>query len=307
LQSETFQCGMVTLLGRPNVGKSTLLNSLIGQDISATANKPQTTRNQIRGILTQDNFQIVFLDTPGIHKPKTKLHSRIVEYAKEGARGTDLILFLTEPEKNQQGVHPGDAPVLEHIQALGVPAFCVVNKTDAHPDEQVLACLKAYQEVPTFQEFFPISAKSGKGIKELLKAVVKRLPLGPPLFDPELITDLPERMIAAEFVREQIHQRCHQEVPYGVAVEVESFVEEGNLIRIHCLIHVERESHKGIILGKGGKMIKEIGSFARVKMEYLLGQKVFLGLQVKVAGDWYNQPHRLDELGYPAPVRKEEN
>ncbi len=291
--------GLVSLVGRPNVGKSTLLNAFVGQEIAITANKPQTTRNQIKGILTTPKGQVVFVDTPGIHEAQTELHSRIVSYAKQGVGETSVALFLTEPRDDFEGkIFPLDQMVLDHLSKLTIPIILVVNKSDAHDKELVMECMKIYQEAFDFHSCINIAAIRDKGVDKLLEMVFDLMPEGEPVFGPDELTDQPEKQLAAEFIREQIHRRCHQEVPFGVAVVIEAFQEKKEILKIFATILVERESHKGIILGKKGSMIKEIGKNSRMKMEFLFGSKVYLDLHIKVAGQWYNDPARLDELGY---------
>ena len=298
-ENEIKKMGLVSLVGRPNVGKSTLLNALVGQDIAITANKPQTTRTRIRGILTNDLGQVVFIDTPGIHEAQTELHNRIVNYAKEGVKETDVVLFLTEPREDLGGkVFALDQMVLDHLATLAIPVILVVNKTDMHDKELVMECMKIYQDAFNFHSVINIAAIKNKGVKQVMDLVFPLLPVGPPIFDEDELTDQPEKVMAAEFIREQIHRKCHQEVPFGVAVVIEAFQEKKEILKIFATIMVERDSHKGIILGKKGSMIKEIGKNSRLKMEYLFGGKVYLDLHVKVAGQWYNDPKRLDEFGY---------
>lgn len=293
-----FRSGFVALIGRPNVGKSTLLNALLGEKVAITADKPQTTRNQIRGILTTETYQAVLLDTPGIHLPKTELHKRIVGYAHRSIEEADLIFFLSEPLPKGREINRGDLAIMERLEGMQEKVFLLLNKIDESAPERIMHSLGAFNEAYHFSESFPISALKGKGLEGLSKAMINRLPEGPAYFDAESYTDQPERQLAAELVREQIHRRLRQEIPYGAAVVVEKFAEEAELVKLWCTIYVERESHKKIILGKKGQMIKTIGTHARTRIERLLGTKVFLDLHVKVAPGWVNDPSRLAQFGY---------
>ena len=294
-----FKSGFVTLLGKPNVGKSTLLNRLVGQHISITADKPQTTRNRIRGIITDDSFQAVILDTPGVHLPRTELHRRIVSYAVQSIRDSDLVFFLTEPlSKGQQSVSKADLLVLEHLSSSSANAVLVINKIDLSRNEEILRTIALLNETHQFTETVPVSALKGNGVDILKGFFPKYLPDGIPYFPKDQMTDTPEREIVGELVREQIMRHSFQEIPYGVAVFVDAFKEEEKLIRIFSTIHVEKASHKKIIIGKGGAMLKRVGQNARIKIERLLAKKVYLSLHVKVAKNWVNNPRRLTEFGY---------
>ncbi|MFH2130443.1 MAG: GTPase Era [bacterium] len=294
-----FKSGFVTLLGKPNVGKSTLLNRLIGQYISITADKPQTTRNRIRGIITDERYQAVILDTPGIHPPRNELHRRIVSYAVQSVRDSDLVFFLTEPiRKGQQVISRDDLLVLEHLVASSVKTILVINKIDLSRKEEILQSIVLLNEAYPFAETVPVSALKGTGVEILKGFFTKYLPVGVPYFPMDQMTDTPEREIVGELVREQIMRLCFQEIPYGVAVHIEAFKEEEKLIRIYATIHVEKASHKKIIIGEKATMLKKVGQNARIKIERLLGAKVFLSLHVKTAKNWVNNPRRLSEFGY---------
>ncbi len=294
-----FKSGFVTLLGKPNVGKSTLLNRLIGQHISITADKPQTTRNRIRGIITEDTFQAVILDTPGVHLPRTELHRRIVSYAVQSIRDSDLVFFLTEPlAKGQQSVSRADMLVLEHLSDSSANVVLVINKIDLSRNEEILKSIALLNEKHQFTETVPVSALKGTGVDILKGFFPKYLPVGIPYFPTDQMTDTPEREIVGELVREQIMRHSFQEIPYGVAVFVDAFKEEEKMIRIFSTIHVEKASHKKIVIGKSGAMLKRVGQNARIKIERLLGKKVYLSLHVKVAKNWVNNPRRLSEFGY---------
>lgn len=287
------------MLGRPNVGKSTLLNKLIGQQISITADKPQTTRNRIRGIISEEGYQAIVLDTPGIHIPRNELHRRIVSYATQSISDTDLVFFLTEPfQKRQKEIHREDKLVLEHLSKKNQKVVLVLNKIDLFEPEQILSTIAALNDEFTFIETVPISAIKGTGVDTLKGFFKELLPEGPPYFPDDQMTDTPERVIVGEFVREQIMRNCFQEVPYGVAVVIESFKETDKLIKIFAAIYVEKNSHKKIIIGKNASMLKKLGKNSRLKIEKLLGNKVYLSLHVKVADNWINDPRKLAEFGY---------
>ncbi len=297
--NDTFKSGFVTVLGRPNVGKSTLLNRLIGQQISITADKPQTTRNRIRGIITEEKYQAVILDTPGIHTPRNELHKRIVNYATQSISETDLVFFLTEPfPKKQREIHREDKLVLEHLSKTKETVVLILNKIDLFEHEQILKTIASLNEQFKFAATVPISAIKGTGVDKLKGFFEKHLPVGHPYFPDDQMTDTPERVIVGEFVREQVMRHCFQEVPYGVAVVVEAFKETDKLIKIFATIFVEKSSHKKIIIGKKASMLKKLGKNSRQKMEKLLDNKVYLSLHVKVADNWINNPRKLAEFGY---------
>jgi GTP-binding protein Era len=292
-----FRSGFVSIVGRPNVGKSTLLNRILGQKIAITSNKPQTTRNRILGIHNPPGGQILFLDTPGIHRGQGRLNKFMVDQAVAACSGVDLLLFLIEadtpPGKN-------DDFILEILAAGRVPAILVINKLDRIQHPALLPLMEAYSTRFPFLEILPVSALTGEGIEPLLQAVLRHLPEGPRYYPEDMVTDLPERFIVAEMVREQILRLTREEIPYGVAVVVESFEEkpEKNLVVIQAAIIVERDSHKSIILGKRGAMIRNIGSGARIEIERLLGNRVFLELFVKVEKNWTESDRALKEYGY---------
>ncbi|RLB77030.1 MAG: GTPase Era [Deltaproteobacteria bacterium] len=294
---EKFVSGFIAIIGRPNVGKSTLLNRILGQKIAITSNKPQTTRNRILGIHNFSGGQALFVDTPGIHKAKGKLNRFMVDQAIGACSGVDLILFLVEADDSLGG---GDEYILNLLDKSSVPVMLIINKIDLVKPPKLLKLIQQYSERFKFAEVIPISAKGGDGVPQMLQAIEPRLPEGPQYYPGDMLTDQPERFIVAELVREKIMRRTSKEIPYGIGVQVESFEErpEKNLVIIQAMIHVERDSHKKIIVGKGGKMIKTVGQEARKDIERLLGARVFLELFVRVDKDWSQNERMLRELGY---------
>ncbi len=294
---ESFRSGFVSMVGRPNVGKSTLLNKILGQKIAITSNKPQTTRNRILGIHNLPDGQILFLDTPGIHKPKGKLNRFMVDQAIAACSDIDLALFLVEATSLPGG---GDDYVLNILKKSSVPVVLVINKIDLVEPPQLLKLIDAFAQKHQFHAVVPISARTGNGVDRMLTEVDPFLTVGPRYFPDEMITDLPERFIVAEMVREKIMRRTREEIPYGVAVQIETFTEkpEKNLVVIQALIHVERESHKRILVGRRGQMIRDLGQDARKEIERFLGTRVFLELFVRVDENWSQSERMLRELGY---------
>jgi len=292
-----FRSGIVAVVGRPNVGKSTLVNALVGQKIAIVSDKPQTTRADIRAILTTDDVQIVFTDTPGFHKPRTLLGSRLNDLVSDAVDGVDVVIMVVD---GASGVGRGDAFVAERqvVHARAGARFCVVNKIDQLAHTKVIPQLAAAQELAAWDEIVPMSALTGDGISTLRDLIVGRLPEGPPLYPPEDVTDQPLEVRIAELVREQALAVTREEVPHSVAVVVDEMEREGDLTRIHASIVVERDSQKGILIGKGGETLKAIGTGARKGMEPMLGTKVYLDLHVKVMKEWQRDPKALNRLGY---------
>lgn len=295
--SEKHSCkaGFVTLIGRPNVGKSTLMNRLIGQKIAITSNKPQTTRNRIQTVLTRPEGQIVFLDTPGIHKAKNKLGDYMVRAAERTLEEVDVILWLVEPTNY---IGAGERHIIEQLKKVKTPVILVINKTDTVKKEAIFAFIDVYRRELDFQEIVPVSALKGNNTEELVRCIFDYLPYGPAFYDEDTITDQPMRQIVAELIREKALRLLQEEIPHGVAVTVESMKEKGNICHIEATIVCERESHKGIIIGKGGSMLKKIGSLARPEMEELLEMQVNLQLWVKVKKDWRDSDYLLKNFGY---------
>lgn len=296
MNSENFRSGYVALIGRPNAGKSTLLNHLVGEKIAAVSNKPQTTRHKIQGIVTGDDGQIVFVDTPGVHKPGYLLNRRMMAAVQDAILSVDVVVLLRDASVSTGN---GDNFVLDLVKQSGKIAVLVLNKIDKVRDKNLLLPLiEFYAKEYDFAEIVPISALKGDAIDNLLKQIVKHLPAGEPIFGEDEMTDQSMRTIVAEMVREKILQTTGEEIPYVTAVVTEKYDEtDENAAKIYCAIYVERPSQKGIIIGKGGVKLKKIGTEARVDIENLLGKKVFLQLFVKVVEDWRNRPQHLDEMG----------
>ena len=297
MTEKDFLSGYVAIIGRPNVGKSTLLNRILGQKIAITSSKPQTTRNRILGIHNFPGGQVLFVDTPGIHKAKGKLNRFMVDQAVGACSDVDLILFLIEADDSPGG---GDEYILKLLDKSSVPVFLIINKIDLVKPPKLLSLIQQYTERFEFAQVIPVSAKSGNGVPEMLQVIEPYLPQGPQYYPGDMLTDQPERFIVAELVREKIMRRTSEEIPYGVGVQVDTFEEkpEKNLVVIQATIHVERDSHKKIIVGKGGHMIRTVGQEARKDVERLLGTRVFLELFVRVDKDWSQNERMLRELGY---------
>ncbi|MCM2356527.1 MAG: GTPase Era [Geobacteraceae bacterium] len=297
MSAEPFRSGFVSIIGRPNVGKSTLLNSIMGEKIVITSDKPQTTRNRIKGIHNIPGAQIVFIDTPGIHRAKSMLNRYMVDEALASIREVDVILFLVEADAPAGGQ---ESLILELLAGVKTPVILVINKIDLVPKEHLLKSIGQYARLYPFREIIPVSALSGDGVERVVASVSGYLPEGPLYFPDEILTDLPERFLVAEIIREKVFRLTRDEVPYSVAVEVESFKErpDGSLISIAAAINVERDSQKGIVIGRKGEMLKKIGIQARREIEHLLDAKVFLELFVRVRKDWSENRRMLKELGY---------
>ncbi|WP_343208202.1 GTPase Era [Anaerolentibacter hominis] len=295
--SNKFKSGFVTIIGRPNVGKSTLMNQLIGQKIAITSNKPQTTRNRIQTVYTCEEGQIIFLDTPGIHKAKNKLGEYMVAVAERTLNEVDVILWLVEPETF---VGAGERHIAEQLSRTDTPVLLVINKIDTVKKEKILEVIQTYKDICHFQEILPVSALTGENKEELLKAIFHYLENGPMFYDEDTITDQPERQIVAELIREKALRLMKDEIPHGIAVSIESMKERsrGNMMDIQATIVCERDSHKGMIIGKQGTMLKKIGTQARVEIENLLDMKVNLQLWVKVKKDWRDSDFLLKNFGF---------
>lgn len=292
-----YKSGFISIIGRPNVGKSTFLNRVIGQKIAIMSDKPQTTRNKIQGVLTQNDSQMIFIDTPGIHKPKHKLGDFMMKVAQNTLKEVDLILFMVNAE---EGFGRGEEFILEKFQTINTPIFLVINKIDQiHPDD-LLPLIQSYQEKYPFKEIVPISALEGNNVERLLDQIKSFLPEGPQYYPADQVTDHPERFIITELIREKALHLTREEIPHSLAVVLDKMErQEGkNIIHVMATVIVERDSQKGIIIGKQGSMLKEIGKRARVDIENLLGSKVFLELWVKVQKDWRNKMSQLRDYGF---------
>lgn len=294
-ENNAHKSGFVTLIGRPNVGKSTLMNRLIGQKIAITSNKPQTTRNRIQTVLTTQQGQIVFLDTPGIHKAKNKLGNYMVNVAERTMDEVDVILWLVEPTDY---IGAGERHIIEQLKKTKTPVILVINKIDTVKKDAILGFIDAYRKELDFSEIVPVSALKGNGTEDLIQSIFKYLPYGPAFYDEDTITDQPMRQIVAELIREKALRLLEDEIPHGIAVSIESMKEKGSLCHIEATIVCERDSHKGIIIGKGGAMLKKIGSQARPEIEEMLEMQVNLKLWVKVKKDWRDSYFLMKNFGY---------
>jgi len=292
---EQFKAGFAALIGRPNVGKSTLMNQLIGMKIAITSNKPQTTRNKIQTVYTDEQGQIVFLDTPGIHKAKNKLGEYMVKVAEHTLKEVDVILWLVEPTTFSGA---GEQAIIEQLRSAGKSVILVMNKIDTVKKDEILTCIDHYRKLYDFNEIVPVSAKKGENTEELIKTIMKYLPDGKAFYEEDTITNQPERQIVSELIREKALKCLDDEIPHGIAVVVESMKYRGDLCDIEANIICERETHKGIIIGRQGVMLKKIGTMARHDIEELLESRVNLQLWVKVKKDWRDEELWLKNFGY---------
>ncbi|GGB29095.1 GTPase Era [Virgibacillus dakarensis] len=291
-----FKSGFIAIIGRPNVGKSTFLNRVIGQKIAIMSDKAQTTRNKIQGVLTQDDAQIVFIDTPGIHKPKHRLGDFMVQIAENTLNEVDAILFMINAK---EGYGKGDQYIIDRLQQVKKPVFLIINKIDLiHPDD-LFPLIELYKGKYDFEEIIPISALQGNNVDHMLDVLKAHLPSGPKYYPDDQVTDHPERFIISELIREKVLQLTREEVPHSIAVVIENIEKrDSNAIFIQATVITERKSQKGILIGKHGSMLKEIGKKARADIEALLGTKVYLELWIKVQKDWRNRQSQLRELGF---------
>lgn len=297
-ENKSFKSGFISIIGRPNVGKSTFLNRVIGQKIAIMSDKPQTTRNKIQGVLTREHSQMIFIDTPGIHKPKHKLGEFMIKVSKDTLREVDLIMFMVNAEED---LGKGDEFILELLQGTETPVFLIINKIDQiHPDE-LIRIIETYKDKLPFAEIIPISALQGNNVENLLETIEKYLPEGPQYYPSDQVTDHPERFIISELIREKVLHLTREEIPHSIAVVIDKIKrdeENDNKIRVQATIMVERDSQKGIVIGKRGALLKEVGTLARKDIEMLLGSKVYLELWVKVQKDWRNKSTFLRDFGY---------
>lgn len=294
---ENYKSGFVTLIGRPNVGKSTLMNKIIGQKIAITSNKPQTTRNRIQTVYTGEGGQIIFADTPGIHKAKSKLGEYMVGIAKRTLSEVDVILWLVEPSTY---IGASDESIARQLEKVNIPVILVINKVDTIKKEEILRVIDTFRKIYDFSEIIPLSAKTGNNVEELIDLIFKYLPYGPMLYDEDTITDQPMKQIVAELIREKALHALDEEVPHGIAVVIDRMKErkDGSIYDIDATIICERDSHKGIIIGKQGAMLKKIGSNARFEIEKMLETKVNLKLWVKIKKEWRDSEFLLKNFGY---------
>lgn len=292
---ENYKSGFATLIGRPNVGKSTLMNRLIGQKIAITSNKPQTTRNRIQTVLTTEEGQIVFVDTPGIHKAKNKLGEYMVNIAERSLNEVDIVLWLVEPATF---IGAGERHIIDQLKKVRTPVILVINKIDMAKKEELLPVIDLYRKEYDFAEIVPVSARSGDNTDELVKVILKYLPYGPQFYDEDTVTDQPERQIVAELIREKALHSLNEEIPHGIAVAIDRMKMEKKVMHIDATIICERDSHKGIIIGKQGSMLKKIGSTARYEIERLLDCRVNLKLWVKVQKNWRDSDYLMKNFGY---------
>ncbi|AKF95088.1 MULTISPECIES: GTPase Era [Brevibacillus] len=296
-KKETFKSGFVSIIGRPNVGKSTLLNQVVGQKVAIMSNKPQTTRNQIRAVYTSDKGQLIFIDTPGIHKAKSKLGDYMVAAAENTLNEVDLVLFVIDATEKRGA---GEEYILERLKKVNTPVFLVINKIDQIHPEELLPLIDEYRKHHDFKQIVPISALQGNNTDALLQSILLEMPEGPMYYPADQVTDHPERFIVAELIREKVLHLTREEIPHSIAVTVEEMKrgENGKTLYIYAAIYVERDSQKGILIGKRGDMLKEISKRARMDMERLLGEKIFLEVWVKVKKDWRNQERMLRNFGF---------
>jgi len=294
---EEFRSGFVTIIGRPNVGKSTLMNTVLGEKIAIMSSKPQTTRNKIHGIYTTEDSQVIFLDTPGVHRPKNKLGEFMVSSAMNTLKEVDLVLFLVDESKK---VGPGDKYLVDQLSGIKTPVILVINKADLLDPEDLRSIVENYKEYDFFEDIIAISALENKNVDYLLDKISEYMVEGPMYYPSDMITDQPERAIVSEIIREKLLMYLDQEIPHGVAVEIESMKKRGDkdIVDIQATIVCERDSHKGIIIGKNGRKLKGVGKSSREEMERLLGSKVFLELWVKVRSNWRDSDALLKNFGY---------
>ena len=297
--SQEHRCGVVAIAGRPNVGKSTLMNHLLGAKVAIVTPKPQTTRDRILGILTKPGLQVLFHDTPGIHKPQKALNRRMVAEADSALGDCDVVLFVTDADEPVKGLR-SDRLVLQRIAACCKPTILAINKIDLIPAQQLLPLIQAYSQAGRFEAVVPISARRGDGTDVMFDELVKFLPEGPALYSEDDLSDRPMRFVAAEIVREKLMMEVRQEIPYSIAVTIDEFLEPEPpaIVRISATIHIERDSQKAIVIGRGGSMLKTVGTAAREEIEHLMDRKVFLQLFVKVDPEWAATDAGVRRMGY---------
>lgn len=295
MKKNEYKSGFAAIIGMPNVGKSTLLNTLAGQKIAIISEKPQTTRNKILAVYTTESEQIIFTDTPGIHKPHNKLGEFMVNAANESMDGVDVILFVVDATRKIQDM---EREIAQNISKTGLPCILVLNKVDQVHKENLLPMIADYSSMNEFASIVPLSAKTGDGTDILIEDIREHLPFGPQFYDKDTVTDQPERQIAAEIIREKLLWLLDKEVPHGIAIEITKMQEKADITNIYATIYCEKSTHKGIIIGKGGEMLKKIGTMSRADIEKMLGKKVYLELWVKVKTDWRNNDFLIKNFGY---------
>ncbi|BAU27264.1 GTP-binding protein Era [Aneurinibacillus soli] len=298
MNNDTYKSGFVAIIGRPNVGKSTLMNHIVGQKVAIMSDKPQTTRNKIRAVYTSEEGQIVFLDTPGVHKPKSKLGDYMNKMVETALREVDVILFLVDASEK---LGPGDEFIIEKLKQVKTPVYLVINKIDKVHPEELLPFIDRYKDLYDFAQIIPVSALAGSNVTRLMETLVDEMPEGPQYYPEDQITDHPERFVVAELIREKVLHLTREEIPHSIAVVIDQMKprdEHKTLIDIYATIYTERSTQKGILVGKQGAMMKEIGRLAREDIERLLGTKVYLNLWIKVKKDWRNQENLFRNFGF---------
>ncbi|MCT3544935.1 GTPase Era [Lentilactobacillus buchneri] len=295
MDNPDFHSGFIAIVGRPNVGKSTFLNRVIGQKIAIMSDKPQTTRNKIQGVYTTKEAQIVFIDTPGIHKPQNKLGDFMMESALSALKEVDAVLFMVNATEHRGA---GDNFIIDQLKNVDKPIYLLINKIDEISPDDIMPIIEQYKNALEFKDVYPISALQGNNVPELIDTLIKELPNGPQYYPAEEVTDHPERFVISELIREKVLELTRQEIPHSTAVVIESIKTEDSLLRIRATIIVERDGQKGIVIGKGGSMLKKIGTLARKDIENMMGNKVFLELWVKVEPHWRDKANLLNSYGY---------
>ncbi len=295
MDNPNYRSGFVAIVGRPNVGKSTFLNRVVGQKIAIMSDKAQTTRNKIQGVYTTDDAQIIFIDTPGIHKPKNKLGDFMMDSALSALKEVDAVLLMVNASERRGA---GDNFIIDRLKDVHKPIYLLINKIDTITPDDVMAIIEQYKNALPFKEVFPISALQGNNVPELLTSLIKELPNGPQYYPKDQVTDHPERFVVSELIREKVLQMTRQEIPHSTAVYVESIKNQDDVLHIQATIIVERDGQKAIVIGKGGSMLKKIGTLARKDIENMMGNKVFLELWVKVEAHWRDKANLLNSYGY---------
>ncbi|MDQ0190471.1 GTPase Era [Alicyclobacillus cycloheptanicus] len=296
-QKIKYRSGFAAIVGRPNVGKSTLLNALIGRKVAIMSNRPQTTRNRIHGVLTTDEAQLIFIDTPGLHKPHHKLGELMVTAAENALKEVDVVLVVCDATENRPDL---DRPVIDRLRDVQTPVYLVINKVDAVPKPELLKFIDTYRTLYPFQEIVPVSARKGTQLEALKQLILEQMPEGPKYYPDDMVTDHPEQFIIAEVIREKVLHLTREEVPHSVMVEIEQLErrDPGGILYVGAVIYTERNSQKGILIGKRGAMLKQVGQLARQELEALLGSKIYMELWVKVKKDWRNEPGWLRRFGF---------